>query len=409
MPEDRTDEPSPYSPTESLESIKQLRRRGEQLRNMHALALGGGTCGELARANNILDRITRVCDLFYEVLGERHWVISSNMELDRIEKVVSQSSPEEAERELISYLKEPGVISRLISSLKRFSDMLPRIDLLKKAERDYLEGRYYSSTLVTVSVMDGFVNDVFKDERRGMHAREAGEMHTRDRTATVWEGLPLVQREFTRPAYKRIEEPLLEVRRNALMHGMATNYDNDIIASKAWCMLFAVGDWAEDKKMEVESCESVSTVSMRPSTGSSIEFSERSRKWEPHNVDLSNPATDDMVVIDSCNRFLDAWASRNYGAVGLFFADHNAASPGRRAREARTLFSAHPICDYSIGSIVRTAPSVALLQVRLESDDETWIASVRFVRMENGHSSADWEPGEWRVVNYGTDPFRDIR
>ena len=30
-----------------------------------------------------------------------------------------------------------------------------------------------------------------------------------------------------------------------IMRGMVIDYDNDVVASKAWCMLFAVGDWVD--------------------------------------------------------------------------------------------------------------------------------------------------------------------
>ena len=52
----------------------------------------------------------------------------------------------------------------------------------------------------------------------------------------------------------RMDEPVCEVYRHGIMHGMVTDYDNDVVASKAWCMLFAVGDWvdAEARKRETE-------------------------------------------------------------------------------------------------------------------------------------------------------------
>ena len=39
-----------------------------------------------------------------------------------------------------------------------------------------------------------------------------------------------------------------------IMRGMVIDYDSDVVASKAWCMLFAVGDWvdAEIRKRETE-------------------------------------------------------------------------------------------------------------------------------------------------------------
>ncbi len=39
-----------------------------------------------------------------------------------------------------------------------------------------------------------------------------------------------------------------------IMHGMVIDYDNDVVTLKAWCMLFAVGDWVdvEARKRETE-------------------------------------------------------------------------------------------------------------------------------------------------------------
>jgi hypothetical protein len=46
--------------------------------------------------------------------------------------------------------------------------------------------------------MGGFANDAFKAERKGLHARGAEELRSEDRVATVWDGLPSVQKTFTR-------------------------------------------------------------------------------------------------------------------------------------------------------------------------------------------------------------------
>ena len=35
-----------------------------------------------------------------------------------------------------------------------------------------------------------------------------------------------------------------------IMRGMVIDYDNDVVASKAWCMLFAVGDWVDAETRE---------------------------------------------------------------------------------------------------------------------------------------------------------------
>ncbi|MGV1005070.1 MAG: hypothetical protein ACOYEV_09970, partial [Candidatus Nanopelagicales bacterium] len=68
--------------------------------------------------------------------------------------------PATAEARLIDYYKSADRITFPLRRLHRFEAMRPRIDLLQKALTDYEAGRYYSTVLVLLSVMDGFVNDL---------------------------------------------------------------------------------------------------------------------------------------------------------------------------------------------------------------------------------------------------------
>ena len=49
---------------------------------------------------------------------------------------------------------------------------------------------------------------------------------------------------------KVIKEPVYELYRHGIVHGMVVDFDNEIVATKAWNYLFAVVDWAEDKKKQ---------------------------------------------------------------------------------------------------------------------------------------------------------------
>ena len=202
-----------------------------------------------------LDGLVSLVDDFYCLPGDRNWVFSDALNLEGTRALAGKPTPEEAERELIEYLKEEEVLHRMITRMSRFLDMRPRIPLLEKAEQDHLQGRYYSSVLVTITVMDGFVDNTFRSEgRKGLHARESEELPAGDCAATVWDGPPSVQKVFMKLIRARMNEPVCEVYRHGIMHGMVTDYDNDVVASKAWCMLFAVGDWvdAEARKRETE-------------------------------------------------------------------------------------------------------------------------------------------------------------
>ena len=296
--------------------------------------------------------------------------------------------------------------------------MRPRLPLLRKAAEDYFEGRYYSAVLVLIAVMDGFVNDFDKTVRRGLHTRNPEEMHTEDCVATMWAGLPAVQSTFTKSFHAREDSEVHSVFRHGIMHGMVTNFDNVIVASKAWCMLFAICDWVDsielDKKrrQEQEGQESVSLRSVLKryieSKRKLVDDEEHLAQWRPHFVDLPNPLAEDKELLDACVGYFDYWQKRNYGKLAGYLANPAEKPKGVMAGEARAAYSAFPIDQYRIESIERTAAAVAEVHVSFESEKGKWSPHIRFVRTgEDGTSRCDWEQGEWRVVGWAVDPFLD--
>lgn len=414
MTRENHESPDKHESVNDLPSIKKLRYSASGLEWLGRLLRNGEARKSAREVREELDGLVSLVDGFYRLLGDRNWVFSDALNLERMRAVIGKPTPEEAERELIKYLKEEGVLHQSIAGLKRFPDMRPRIPLLEKAEQDYLQRRYYSSVLVTVSVMDGFVNDAFRSEgRKGLHARESEELHAGDCVATVWDGLPSVQKAFTKSINARIDEPVCEVYRHGIMHGMVTDYDNDVVASKAWCMLFAVGDWVdaetgkrepedEDPRSIAQALKDLSDMQRR-----NAENDRRLEKWKKHHVDLEHPTGPDEELIRDCMGFLEAWKARNYGVLGSFFPNFASKTPGAQAGEARELYSPHPIEGYEIKEIIRPAAAVANAKIRLRTSGKSWTASIRLSRLEETAPAADWEPGAWKVMGYGVDPFTD--
>ena len=291
--------------------------------------------------------------------------------------------------------------------------MLPRIPLLQNAECDYLAGRYYSSVLVTVSMMDGFVNDAFKDERRGLASRGAEEMSADDCIAAMWDGLPSVQRVFAKTCGRRNEEAVHDVYRHGIMHGMTLGYNNVVVASKAWCMLFAVADWVEARtkareKNDVEPIGTSTTIKHFIDSQAKMAVTRRRLDdWESHSVNLEDPSAPDKEVLDVCNSYLSAWREGNYGKLGSFFANFVKRTPNKLAGEARELYAPHPIKGYSIVGLDRSAAARATATVRLSNGDNAWTAKIVFVRLNGDNPAAEWESGEWKVMQYGLAPFVD--
>ena len=297
-------EPSIHQQIMNLPSVVELKQQVRALSTVSSILRNKETKEEMRKIKAKLDETLEIVERFYSILGKRNWVFSDALNLDRMKTILENDNADEAEKALISYFKEPGMLETQINRLHCFPDMRPRLPLLRKAEIDYREGRFYSSTLVVVTIMDGFVNDANKASRTGLHALKPEELASEDCVATVLAGLPSVQRIFTKTARRRIDTPLYEVQRHALVHGMATDFDNDIIASKAWCMLFAIADWKKSKeKVAVPEKDKPSFIdSVREFKASQAEVKKNRvllDSWEEHNVSLENPSKPDREVLDS--------------------------------------------------------------------------------------------------------------
>ena len=88
-----------------------------------------------------------------------------------------------------------------------------------------------------------------------MHAREPDEMVAWDSLVGHHKGLLAVMPEFLRTFKKRRDDEVFELHRHGIVHGTITNYNNKVVATKAWNMLGAVADWAAAKEKEAELAE----------------------------------------------------------------------------------------------------------------------------------------------------------
>lgn len=402
---------------EQLPTLKNLRKVAQSLSILSALFGSKEAKKEVAFVKEELARIVDIVGGFYNLLGDRNWIFSDYLNLNRMEAVSRAATAEEAEAELINYLQEQGVLTTMLQRLNKYPDMRPRLPLLEKAANDFLEHRYYSSVLVVVSMADGFVNDVHKSQRKGLHARLPNEMATEDSVATIPVGLPSFQETFNQTVCSRIETEAHEVMRNGLVHGMLTNYDNAYIAGKAWCMLFAVCDWADDKFRNQKQNEQGIVDSAKYFLGAfkdvarikqeNAEAEKYLDEWIPHTICFNDPEENDKSAIEDIQSFFESWKLENYGRLSTYLPNPTHKSGGQMAGEARMIFSEHPVQNYSIERIERTAPSIAVVAVSMKGIEGSWRAMIRFVKFKDEKSVADWQNGTWKAMRYAVDPFED--
>ncbi len=90
--------------------------------------------------------------------------------------------------------------------------MRPRIPLLQMALVDYESGRFYSTVLVLLSVMDGFVNDLDTAQRKGLHARSPEDMVAWDSVVGHHLGLSHAHQSFIKGHYKTSVDETTELK-----------------------------------------------------------------------------------------------------------------------------------------------------------------------------------------------------
>ena len=158
---------SPYvCSANELPTVKELRYQIALLKPFGLISRGLKGIRQIKEIENELNGLVSVVDRFYSLLGEKGWVFSEVLSVERIRLIVEKSADSSsAEDDFISYLKEGEVINFALNRCNRYEDMRPRLPLLRRAAEDYFEGRYYSAVLVLIAVMDGFVNDSDKAVR----------------------------------------------------------------------------------------------------------------------------------------------------------------------------------------------------------------------------------------------------
>lgn len=334
-----------YGSASDLPQVKEMQRQLAGLRLLGFLVPREARQA-LKELPKRLQYITGTVDAFYALLGPRHWVFHDDLSLDDMAALVTRHSsvPEAAEQEFIAWYREDDHLAHAVRRLNGFPSMRARMPLLRLAMADHESGRYYAVVQVLLSVMDGFVNDLDPANRRGLHAREPDELDAWNSVVGHHQGLSAAHESFTKSFKARNDDPIFELYRNGIVHGMLTNYDNAIVATKAWNRLFAVADWARSLEAQKKEAE-------KPPGPTWKEMFRQLRANEEVKVALNafTPVTltqGDQVafaahpVYTATQVYLEAWKKKNYGRMaqmitGMFDMTGPGAVRGRTTRATR--------------------------------------------------------------------------
>jgi len=115
-----------------------------------------------------------------------------------------------------------------------------RMPLAEKALVDFKHGRYYSTVLIVLSLLDGMVNEI---QQKGFFAQDV-DLTAWDSVVVHSKGLQKLTSILSQSRKKTRTENLTIPYRHGIVHGMDLGYDNKTVAVKSWVALFATRDWA---------------------------------------------------------------------------------------------------------------------------------------------------------------------
>lgn len=346
--------PAPYGSAKDLPSYQelfQLIQGGKLLTRF----IARDQRKTLIEVQQQVERLTRVVDDFYGRLGQRNWIYHDLLSVDKIEQLLAETvDARSAEERLIEMYRDGDVTKWWIARLRAHDGLRQRFHQIERAREHYDAGQFDSCTLHLIAVMDGFVNDFEPGDRKGLHARDPEDMVAWDSVVGHHLGLTHALATFTKTIRKRLDEEVFEVYRNGIMHGSVVKFDNVIVATKAWNMLFAVADWATATRKAAEPKKPDPTWG---DTWAALVRRNAYRKYEDSFASSVIKASDENFasdeIVNLASEFLDAWQHRRWGITAKFTppALRGSKTGGQAARLSREVFGRHDLQHWEIESV----------------------------------------------------------
>lgn len=395
-----------YQSARDLPSFVQL---AEQIEMIKALDPTGERTDWQRLETQVVD-LAAVIDRFYEVFGPRNWVYHELLSVEKVRAILDAgTSVEDAEQALMT-LYDREFLRLAIQLSTKIDVVKARRALLDTAYDDYFARRYYSCVFLLLSVADGFVNDL-NSPRRGLHARKSEEMSAWDSVISHHQGIGRVHRAVYRSVSKTVSQPVADLYRHGIMHGMTLDFNNQVVAAKAWNFFFAVVDWANARTKAAKPVPPPPTVEELADRAEEL-YRDREilAAWSPVTLSLGDDGFDEDEAVIACNAFLEAWQSRNIGRMASFLTVQMAAKHGGGLPlVVRKRFDSYKLSsDYFIAKVDHTAASVRTVEVALTiNDGDPEAVQLRWLYQGVGSDLAMPAKGNgmWKLDEWGPATF----
>ena len=257
---------------------------------------------ELLQLEHKLTHLVAVVDRFYDRLGPRNWIFHDSVTFSVVEAILEHATTsEEAEQRFI------------VDGLRE------RAHQIERAREHYSAGQFDSTALHLIAVMDGFVNDFEPDVRRDLSSRDPDAMTAWDSVVGHHLGLTNALKAYKKTIKKRVDEEVYDLHRHGIVHGTITRFDNVVVATKAWNMLFAVVDWAAatGKARQPEAPKPTLRETLQQMT-TNARTKKMLEAWKSSRLSDVDAGFEDHEIHSLTVEFLTSWRERNFGALARF-------------------------------------------------------------------------------------------
>ena len=402
---------APYGSARDLPSYQELARQiqGGKLLTRFVARKQRSEFLEIERQ---LNHLVAVVDRFYDRLAPLNWIFHELLPITDVEAILDRTTtPEEAEQELIEIYRETDKLAFWTRWLYGVEGLQQRYHQIERALEHYFADQFDSAALHLITVMDGFVNDFEPDRRRGLASRDPDDMTAWDSVVGHHLGLTNALKAYDKTIKRRVDEEVYELHRHGIVHGSITQYDNVVVATKAWNMLFAVVDWATATKKAQQ--PEASKPTLRGAIGQ-MATNARTRKmldgWNPSRLSVSNTGFGDHEIYALTVEFLTSWRGNNFGALSRFPSrqfGRKETTLGQMAGQLREAFDGFVLSEFRVTELENTAPAIWLSRGEATVNESPGTFECRWTLEENdggfgyGSDSALWrlvfcDPTVWR-------------
>lgn len=187
--------------------------------------------------------VATIGDRFNDIFSEHGWIATEDMSVPLMEeaiKLFAEKGLDEAENFLCTNFDEAyfSLHSPRMRAIWVWSE--DRSRLLELAFIDHKQGRYHASVPVVLAQIDGLSFDTnkesFFDKKSALIVSNSIAAHE--------SGLRSLSKQASKPGMKTRSYPINFPNRHGILHGRELAYDNKLVSTKCFFILFAMRPWA---------------------------------------------------------------------------------------------------------------------------------------------------------------------